>query len=254
VIRAHEAQDAGYKMHRRNDKTGFPSVITLFSAPNYLDSYNNKAAILRYENNVINIRQFNCNPHPYFLPGFMNVFAWSLPFVAEKLGDLLLAFLKLVDDVEADALEKESRERVLALRRKVQTVGRLCNMYKQIRQEREEIVLAGQLSPKGDSLPSSLVIPELLHDPEKVVQTLNRSLHNFEGTKTIDLPNEARPPPSHIKPVHIPPSPDSLKRYLSCDNILNAKKLSKDHLPNLSDKGARNKGRSWHRILKEEKI
>jgi len=86
VIRAHEAQSVGYRMHRRNEKTGFPTVITLFSAPNYLDVHGNKAAILRYENNVFNIRQFNHSPHPYSLPGFMNVFNWSLPFVAEKNG------------------------------------------------------------------------------------------------------------------------------------------------------------------------
>ena len=42
IIRAHEAQDAGYKMYRKSQTTGFPSLITICSAPNYLDVYGNK--------------------------------------------------------------------------------------------------------------------------------------------------------------------------------------------------------------------
>jgi serine/threonine-protein phosphatase 2B catalytic subunit len=34
-------------MYRKSRKTSFPALITVFSAPNYLDVYNNKAAIIK---------------------------------------------------------------------------------------------------------------------------------------------------------------------------------------------------------------
>ena len=71
-------------MYRKGRKTGRPSVITLFSAPNYRDVYNNKAAMVKYDANVFSIRQFIHMPHPYWLPNFMDAFSWSLPFVGEK--------------------------------------------------------------------------------------------------------------------------------------------------------------------------
>lgn len=46
IIRAHEVQFEGYKMHNYDSK-GFPQVITIFSAPNYCQMYKNKAAIIR---------------------------------------------------------------------------------------------------------------------------------------------------------------------------------------------------------------
>lgn len=104
LVRGHEAQDAGYvsqiqrtvshgifivvydryTMYRKSPSKKFPSLITIFSAPNYLDVYHNRAAVLKYENRNITIRQYNASPHPFWLPNFMNAFTWSLPFVGAK--------------------------------------------------------------------------------------------------------------------------------------------------------------------------
>jgi serine/threonine-protein phosphatase 2B catalytic subunit len=114
VIRAHEAQLEGYKMHKTNPSTGFPSVITIFSAPNYCDVYNNKGAVLKFDNSTLNILQFNCSPHPYHLPNFMGVFGWSMPFVIEKVTEMLYFILQPShghsDDGELPDLPEKMRE------------------------------------------------------------------------------------------------------------------------------------------------
>jgi serine/threonine-protein phosphatase 2B catalytic subunit len=44
IIRAHEAQSDGYQMHMMKGDT--PRVITVFSAPNYCDTYKNNGAFV----------------------------------------------------------------------------------------------------------------------------------------------------------------------------------------------------------------
>lgn len=105
ILRTHEIQESGcvglfliltrsFHLYRKSETSQFPVVMTIFSAPNYLDEYNNKAVVLRYENNVFKIRQFNSTSHPYWLPNFKDgmppaynfidftsAFSWNLPFV-----------------------------------------------------------------------------------------------------------------------------------------------------------------------------
>ncbi|CZT50438.1 phosphoprotein phosphatase 3-alpha catalytic chain [Rhynchosporium secalis] len=206
VIRAHEAQDAGYRMYRKTRTTGFPSVMTIFSAPNYLDVYNNKAAVLKYENNVMNIRQFNCTPHPYWLPNFMDVFTWSLPFVGEKITDMLIAILSTCSDdelkedatpstmspgpvsptinanLDPDSIEYKRR----AIKNKILAIGRLSRVFQVLREESERVTELKTAS--GGRLPAGTLMLG--------AEGIKNAISSFEDARKVDLQNE-RLPPSH---------------------------------------------------------
>ncbi|KAJ2877808.1 3',5'-cyclic-nucleotide phosphodiesterase (PDEase) (3':5'-CNP) [Coemansia aciculifera] len=213
LVRAHEAQDAGYRMYRKSKTTGFPAVITLFSAPNYLDAYNNKAAVLKYENNVMNIRQFNCSPHPYWLPNFMDVFTWSLPFVGEKMTDMLLAILDICtkDELEEASSSSGSSEATLVsamhppsiavsngdtqlldldqrretIRTKILAVGKISRIFHVLRSEAETVnelkgLLGTQRLPVGQLSAGG--------------RGLRMAVLSFEEAKRYDRDNEKLPP------------------------------------------------------------
>ncbi|KAK8046136.1 calcineurin-like phosphoesterase [Apiospora saccharicola] len=216
IIRAHEAQDAGYRMYRKTRTTGFPSVMTIFSAPNYLDVYNNKAAVLKYENNVMNIRQFNCTPHPYWLPNFMDVFTWSLPFVGEKITDMLIAILSTCSEEELkedatpastspgplspalnspmptdpDSIEYKRR----AIKNKILAIGRLSRVFQVLREESERVTELKTVSGSGRLPAGTLMLG---------AEGIKNAISTFEDARKVDLQNERLPPTSEeVKKAH----------------------------------------------------
>ena len=93
-------------MHNWDNKS-FPMVITLFSAPNYCQMYKNKGAIIRLKENNLDIDQFKFTSSPYYLPHFMNLFTWSIPFVSEKVYEIFNGIYSYLQKVEDETIEKE---------------------------------------------------------------------------------------------------------------------------------------------------
>jgi len=208
-------------MYRKTRTTGFPSVMTIFSAPNYLDVYNNKAAVLKYENNVMNIRQFNCTPHPYWLPNFMDVFTWSLPFVGEKITDMLIAILntcskeELEDDTPSsggpaspplsDGESTEAKRR--AIKNKILAIGRLSRVFQVLREESERVTELKTAS--GGRLPAGTLMLG--------AEGIKQAIHNFEDARKVDLQNE-----------RLPPSPEEIEKKSADDRRAALEKAAMD--------------------------
>ncbi|XBW37082.1 hypothetical protein QEN19_002659 [Hanseniaspora menglaensis] len=224
VIRAHEAQDLGYRMYRNSSSINFPSLITVFSAPNYLDSYNNKGAILKFVNNTMNIRQFNYVRHPYNLPKFMDVFTWSLPFVGEKVSEMLLGVLNICseDELQCEIADEEYITKILekpdiakpsydkdsnltneeketldqksiakkTLRKKILAISKISKMYSLLKEESMSIQTLRDLN--GGSLPKGTLYGNK--------NDLLSSIDSFKKSKELDAINERLPP--NLKQEH----------------------------------------------------
>jgi len=195
IIRAHEAQFDGYKMQFVNEQTSIPRVITIFSAPNYCDVYKNKGACLKFDDELLNIRQFVSSPHPYYLPNFMDVFTWSLPFVAEKVTDMLYSILSYEGTAEEEEIDIEAAAKVQGpsevlrkkggvLKDKVVAVTKLMRMYRVLKENQNKIVQLKQLSPNG-KIPSGV-----LQGGQPAVE---KALSSFKEARKADKPNDAMP-------------------------------------------------------------
>jgi serine/threonine-protein phosphatase 2B catalytic subunit len=109
ILRGHQVMLEGYKMHRwvppsKDGKSSrstmsqfssasaaleFPTVVTIFSAPNYCGTYDNKGAYFLLDHGMVRMKTFNETLAPYRLPPGYNAFNWSVPFMADNVLKLL---------------------------------------------------------------------------------------------------------------------------------------------------------------------
>lgn len=148
-------------MHRWGGGSAFPSVITVFSAPHYCGTYNNKGAVILIENDKMNIKQYKNVEHPFHLPNDMDLFTWSLPFLSEKVNEMLLRILNNKDsdiNVSEEEVQNEDykniiktihehnegksdeKDRQKVLKAKIMTVAKMNRMFRKLRENNEELM------------------------------------------------------------------------------------------------------------------
>jgi len=96
IIRAHEVKRFGYEEHFfRDNDLDIPPVITVFSAPNYCDMYENRAAFIQMGvTGECKFGQITWTDHPYWLPNFDDAFSFSIPFVGECVTSMYMGLLR----------------------------------------------------------------------------------------------------------------------------------------------------------------
>ena len=138
-------------MHRWDGPSSFPYVITIFSAPNYCGYYENKASVLIIDKGNLSLKQYEETEAPYRLPDNMDVFSWSVPFLAEKVTNMLYNIIKKggdldeKEDIDLDSLLKregldDKVKRGLIIKGKVSSIARINRMYTTLREESEALL------------------------------------------------------------------------------------------------------------------
>jgi len=198
VFRGHQVKQDGFYMHKWGSKDSFPYVITIFSAPNYCGSYKNKAAVLILKNNNLQLKQYQDTEPPYVLPEGLNLFSWSMPFLAEKITGMLYSILKQCSPAELAKMDgnateaiqgevkkaEEKQKKKMMLRNKIQTVGRMSKMLSFMRENKEQLLQLKNMSQDG-KLPQGILLEQmpLISFPAK----------SFALSKDLDKENEKRP-------------------------------------------------------------
>lgn len=134
IVRAHEVQRDGIFQHTFGlEERSHPPVITVFSAPNYCDVYENSAGIMRINIHSYTFERIEWVDHPYYLPNFVDAISFSLPFIAENLMKIFAYVLSIPDSEVRDDIDS-------SLQKKIRHLSKISAVLKKARLETEDWV------------------------------------------------------------------------------------------------------------------
>jgi serine/threonine-protein phosphatase 2B catalytic subunit len=127
----------------------------------------------------------------------LNVFSWSLPFLAEKVSSMLITIVKKCqgedeaeEGVDLDKIISEDKKpddkkrKLLNIKSKIQSVAKMNKMFSVLREDSELILKIKNISPDG-KLPRGILL--------EGKPAIKNALKQFNFASELDKENEKRP-------------------------------------------------------------
>ncbi|CAF0902240.1 unnamed protein product [Adineta steineri] len=171
IIRGHEVQKDGVRWFRKSSRTNFPVVISLFSAPNYCDTYNNVAAILKISpDQKLSVIHIQPHGHPFVLPNYENGFQLGERCIVYFATQLLLSFLNMYSPDELAADDGRMDKTGMELLKKKKLIESMEHAYKEVKKTNNIALNLRGLTPSYKAYKELLARPDvkaLVHEAEK---------------------------------------------------------------------------------------
>jgi serine/threonine-protein phosphatase 2B catalytic subunit len=125
--------------------------------------------VLIIDRGNLSLKQYEETEPPYRLPDNMDVFSWSVPFLAEKVTNMLFHLVKrgtgeaqTEDDIDLDKVLKsddidDKKKKQLVMKGKVSSVAKMSKMFSTLREESEMLLQIKNISPDG-KLPRGILL------------------------------------------------------------------------------------------------
>ncbi|BFU20181.1 Ser/Thr protein phosphatase, putative [Entamoeba histolytica HM-1:IMSS-B] len=168
LVRAHQVMEDGFKLHYFMQNIDLPPCITVFSAPNYCDAYQNKASVLKINTENICFEQFEYVDHPFNFPDFLDCFNYSLPTLMESIVTVLSELVVEVKEEEETDIKPEEKQADAELKAKIDLLKEKTE--KEYKEKKQILDLKKEI---------------------KAMKTVNKDW--FDKVLRIDKKNEMRP-------------------------------------------------------------